>query len=286
MSRAAARRGLPSSPDVSAQLDKRFRRSESRPGRRKWKKLAWRGGIIATLVLVALALVAAGVAVILRSPTLAVSQLAIRGNVRLSPAEVEALLDGIRGQNIFRVNFAEYRKRLMDSPWVAGVAMSRVLPATIVVRIEERVPMAIARQGQQLYLVDDQGVIMDEFGPQYRDFDLPIVDGLVKSPKSGGPSVDEAGVRVTGRFLSALGLRPELRRRVSQIDVSNPHDLIVLLDDDPTLLHVGDARFVERLTTYLQVASLLHEQRSDIDYADLRLDDIERIIVGPKGGQR
>ena len=286
MSRAATRRGLPSSPDVSAQLDKRFRRSESRPGRRKWKKLAWRGGLIATLVLVVLALVAAGVALILRSPTLAVSQLAIRGNVRLSPAEVEALLDGLRGQNIFRVDFAEYRKRLMDSPWVAGVAFSRVLPATIVVRIEERVPMAIARQGQQLYLVDDQGVIMDEFGPQYRDFDLPIVDGLVKSPRSGGPFVDDARVRVTGKFLSALSVRPELRHRVSQIDVSNPHDLVVLLDDDPTLLHVGDARFVERLTTYLQVASLLHDQRSDIDYADLRLDDIERIIVGPKGGQR
>jgi cell division protein FtsQ len=288
MSRATAlRRGLPgASADVGAQADRRFRRSESRPGRRKWKKLAWRAGFAAAGMLVLLALAAAGIAVLRRAPMLQVSHIAVRGNARLSAAEVEALLDGLRGQSVLLVDFSEYRKRLMDSPWVAGVTMSRVLPATIVVRIVERVPMAIARLGHQLYLVDDQGVIIDEFGPQYRDFDLPIVDGLVRSPKSGGPLVDDAGVRVTGRFLAAVESRPDLRRRVSQIDVSNPRDLIVLLDDDPALLHVGDTRFVERLSTYLQVAQRLRDEISEIDYADLRLDDVERIIVRAKGAPR
>src|SRR5690349_10048709 len=183
MSRAAAlRRGAAgASADVSAQPDKRFRRSESRPGRRKWKKLAWRSGVVGGALLLVLGLLSAGIMVVVRSPTFAVSQIAVRGNARLSQAEIEALLDGLKGQSVLLVNFAEYRKQLMESPWVAGVSMSRVLPSTIVVRIVERTPMAIARLGQQLYLVDDQGMIIDEFGPQYREFDLPIVDGLVRS---------------------------------------------------------------------------------------------------------
>jgi cell division protein FtsQ len=284
MSRPAAiRRGLPSgSPDVGAQQDKRFRRSETRPARRKWKKLAWKAGFIGAGAVVVMGLMVGVGTAILRSSVLAVSSVAVRGNVRLSVGEVEALLGGLRGQGIFLVDFDEYRKRLMDSPWVADVTLSRVLPGTVVVRITERAPMAVARLGHQLYLVDDQGVIIDEFGPQYREFDLPVVDGLVRSPKSGGPLVDMDGVSVTGRFLAALASRPDLRSRVSQIDVSDPRDVIVLLDDDPALLHVGDSRFAERLTTYFQIASRIRDEWNEIDYVDLRLDDVERVIVRAK----
>jgi cell division protein FtsQ len=283
MSRAvSARRGLPPSADVSAQADKRFRRSETRPDRRKWSRFASRAGGLAALAVVAVGLLAAGVTVALRASVLTVSQIVVRGNARLSPAEVEALLDGMRGENVLRVDFEEYRKRLVDTPWVADVVFARVLPATVVVRIDERVPMAIARMGQQLYLVDDEGVIIDHFGPQYRDVDLPIVDGLVRSPRSGGVVVDPAAVRVTGRFLDAVEARPELRQRVSQIDVTDPHDLVVLLDDDPVQVHVGEARFVERLTLYLQAAPRLREESPGIDSADLRLDDIDRMYVRTK----
>jgi cell division protein FtsQ len=284
MSRAAAvRRGLPASmPDVAAQQDKRFRRSDARPGRRRWQKLAWKAGFIGIGCLVALGLVTAAGSAVLHSQALAVSNVVVRGNVRLSTGEVEALVGGLRGQGIFFVNFEEYRKRLMDSPWVGSVTLSRVLPGTVVIQIGERAPMAVARLGQQLYLVDDRGMIIDEFGPQYREFDLPVVDGLVHAAKSGGPSVDMAAVSVSGRFLSAVASRADLRGRVSQIDVSNPQDVVVLLDDDPVLLHVGDTRFVERLEMYLQIAPTLRAQMTDIDYADLRLDDVERIVVRPK----
>lgn len=223
---------------------------------------------------------------VLKSPPLAVSQLVVRGNSRLSSGEVEALLDGVRGQSILLVNLDECRRRLMDSPWVADVTLSRVLPSTISVRIQERSPMAVARLGQHLYLVDDQGVIIDEFGPEYREFDLPIVDGLVRSPEAAGPLVDLAGVRTTGRFLDALRAQPSLRRRVSQIDVTDPRDLVVLLDDDAALLHVGDTRFVERLSMYLQIAERLHGERKDLDSVDLRLDDLAHVIVRSKAGDR
>ena len=39
--------------------------------------------------------------------------------------------------------------------------------------------MAAVPARRQLYLVDASGDVIDEFGPQYAEFDLPIVDGLV-----------------------------------------------------------------------------------------------------------
>ena len=57
--------------------------------------------------------------------------------------------------------------------------------------------------------------------------------------------------------------------------------MVVLLEGDPALLHLGEERFVERLQAYLEVASALRDRVSDIDYVDLRFDD--RVYVKPRG---
>jgi cell division septal protein FtsQ len=121
--------------------------------------------------------------------------------------------------------------------------------------------------GDQLFLVDDTGIIIDEIGPQHREFDLPIVDGLVSR---GGSTVDPDRARLTGRFLAAMDSHPELRRRVSQIDVRDARDVIVLLGTDPVSLHLGSDQFVERLQTFLELAPSLRDQFGTMDYVDLR----------------
>jgi cell division septal protein FtsQ len=66
---------------------------------------------------------------------------------------------------------------------------------------------------------------------------------------------------------------------VSQLDVSDLHDAVVILDDDTALLRLGDAQFVNRLQQYLDLAPAMRERLSDIDYVDLRFD--ERLYVRP-----
>lgn len=282
MSRRPSRRGLPpAASGVSAPADRRFRRPDVRPGTRKrLSQLALRLARIAVVIAVTIAAGTWAARALLGSSLLTVRHIVVHGNNRLSAPDVEALLAGIRSERILNIDFEAYRKRVMDSPWVADVSMRRVLPSTVELRLVERVPMAIARLGPQLYLVDNAGVIMDEFGPQYRDFDLPIVDGLVATSR-GGPVADTDRVHLAGRFFDALGARPDLRRRVSQIDVSNARDLVAILDSEPAALHLGDARFVERLTTYFEISQALHDQFSDLDYVDLRFD--ERVYVRPHG---
>src|SRR5690606_4988886 len=121
----------------------------------------------------------------------------VRGSERVPAGDLEALVDDLRGQNILRVDFETYRRRLLESPWVARVTFARVLPATIEIQVVEREPMAAARLGRQLYLVDYEGVIVAEAGGAHDVFDLPIVDGLMESPAASGPAVDPDRVRLT-----------------------------------------------------------------------------------------
>ena len=89
------------------------------------------------------------------------------------------------------------------SPWVADASIRRMFPGTLAVVIEERQPIGIGRIKGTLYLIDKTGTVIDEFGPNYADLDLPIVDGL--SPKGeDGQSVDEARAALAGRLMSEL----------------------------------------------------------------------------------
>jgi cell division septal protein FtsQ len=54
---------------------------------------------------------------------------------------------------------------------------------------------------------------------------------------------------------------------------------VVLLQDDPALLHLGDEKFLERLQSYVDLAPALREQVRDIDYVDLRFG--QRVYVRP-----
>lgn len=281
---AAIRRGLPpAAAGIPAPADRRFRRPDLRPARRRrLGQIAWRFGRFGAPALAGLAVLFWLGTTLLGSQMLRVNTLVVRGNTWLSVGEVEALVDGLRGERIFNVDFEHYRRRLMDSPWVERVSLWRVLPSTVEVRVVERSPLVIARVGQQLYLVDEQGVIIDEFGPQHRDFDLPIVDGLVSSSRAGGPLVEVDRIRLIDRLVRAVDAHPALRKRLSQVDVSNPRDAVVLLDDDSARLHLGDARFVERLQSYLELAPTLRDRLADIDDVDLRFD--ERIYVRSRTG--
>ena len=69
------------------------------------------------------------------------------------------------------------------------------------------------------------------------------------------------------------------RAQISQIDVSDSRNAVVLLEGDSTLIRLGNERFVERLQSYHELAPALRERVPAIDYVDLRFD--ERVYVRP-----
>ena len=139
--------------------------------------------------------------------------------------------------------------------------------------------MGVGRVVNGLYLVDPHGVIVDEFGPNYADLDLPIIDGLASTPAAGRPVIDEGRAMLAARLIDALEARPDLAAKVSQIDVSDGHDVVVLLEGDTAMLRLGDDDFVTRLQGYIDLAPALHERIAEIDYVDLRFD--QRLYVRP-----
>ena len=271
---------------VRATTERNFRRARVRPGRRRsWRaRIGWRVVRRAAAALLALYAGYRACDLVISASALQVDRIAVRGNVRLSSGEVQALVDDLRGSSILTADLDAYRRRLLESPWVGAVALRRLLPSTVEVFVSERRPVGLCRLRDDLYLIDEGGAIIDQFGPQYAEFDLPIIDGLVRPPGEGQPAIDPVRARLAARVIESFGPRLDLAARVSQIDVSDARDAVVLLDDDPALLHLGDEQFLERLQAYLDLAPALRERVPDIDYVDLRFD--ERVYVRPASRRR
>jgi cell division protein FtsQ len=269
------------SPIAAVNADKRFRRAQVKPSRRK---RTWRAILKPIFVYASVTCALAygcirTTMVVAHAHVLQVDRIVVHGNERLSKGEVLAVMSGLRGESLVWTDLDRWRKRLLASPWVRDAALRRSLPSTIEIVISERQPVAIGRINGDTFLIDDGGVIIDQYGPQYADLDLPIVDGLSAAPSESGTMTDAAKADLAARVIAGLKSKPSIARRLSQIDVSDVHNARVILSGDTTTIQLGDDQFLARLDSYLQVASALREQVPDIDSVDLRFDD--RIYVTP-----
>ena len=265
---------------VAVSADRRFHRAHVKPARRRG---VWRAVVIAAIKYgVALVLVLWAVVnmatYLSTSPRLQVDHIKTSGNQRVSADTIRSMLDGLRGENILFADLEQWRTTLLRSPWVRDVSLRRSLPSTVEVLVHERTPIAIGRIGSRLFLVDERGASIDEYGPQYAGLDLPIVDGLTTGKDH---AMDDARAALAARVIVAIRQKPSIADKLSQVDVSDLHNATVLLNNDAAQLRVGETRFLERLESYLSLSATLHQRVPNIDYVDLRFDG--RVYVKPVG---
>jgi cell division protein FtsQ len=266
---------------VAAPADKRFRRAHVKPGRRRRTWHAVAKPLAGWLALVAV--LAFGVyrttSLAAHAGVLQIDRIGVRGNERLSKTEVIAVLDGLRGQNLLWADLDAWRRKLLASPWVRDASLRRSLPSTVEVVISERAPIGIGRINGEMYLIDERGIVIDPYGPQYSDLDLPIIDGLSLRAEGEGSATDEARADLAARVITALAAKPAIGKRLSQVDVTDMRNATVILSGDTATIQLGDDQFLQRLESYLDLAAALRERVANIDYVDLRFED--RIYVKP-----
>lgn len=132
---------------------------------------------------------------------LSVQEVLVYGRDATRPIELLAALGIGRGDPILMLDPAAARDRIVSLPWVRNAWVQRRLPDTVLIRIEERRPLALWQNEQRLTLIDDEGEVLGE-GEVAAFSGLPQVVG-VDAP-------DHAP-----QFLPMLAAEPEVADRVS-----------------------------------------------------------------------
>ncbi len=253
------------------------RTGRRRPANRRLRRLSF------GLILVGSVVGAVGSADLARrSSLLAIDTITVEGGEWMSRGELFGLLDPLRGNNLIQADLGRAHASLLASGWIRNAMLRRVFPSTVEVIVEERTPFALGRFGDRLYIVDTGGRVIDEYSPRFAVLNLPLVDGLAENETPATAPVSRGGrAALAARVIRAVAEDPVLSASVSQIDVGDPHDVVVLLSGDPARIHVGDEAFAERLRMYLELATTIRSRVAVIDAVDMRFGP--QVYVRPAG---
>jgi cell division protein FtsQ len=139
------------------------------PERIRWPALSVRPAVL----VVAAAALAVGGFFLSRSSFAHARGVEVIGADHLSRAEVVALADVSKATNVVWLDEGAIERRLEADPWVADAEIDVALPATIRIRIAERVSVAVVSDGLERTLVAADGTLL---GPASRVRDLPRID--------------------------------------------------------------------------------------------------------------
>lgn len=215
-----------------------------------------------------------------RAGQLSVATIVVEGNHRVASGEILEALGLHPGTNILGLDLPALKQQLLRSAWVRDAEIRRVLPSTVTLTIEERVPVGIAALGR-LYLMDAEGFLLDEMGPRYQDLTLPLVQGLTEAGV-----VVKARAETAGRVLSALAKEPRLEAAVSELDVSEgAASLSITLRHPPLTLRGAEESFLKRLAEFLPLATDIVERFPTLETVDLRFRDRTYLKLRPSTGR-
>ncbi len=183
------------------------------------------------------------------SPRFAITDIAIRGNAKLTTDELLASLPIHVGDNVFASSLANTTRALRENPWVASAEAHRVLPDEIVIELRERTAVAVAELGG-LYLVDAEGhpfkrVELDEGAG------LPIVTGLPRTAYLADPDAT-AGLIVESLAAFASWRSTESRPAIGEIHVDAQRTLTLHTYDRAIAIQLGslDPELPARMHTF------------------------------------
>jgi len=206
-------------------------------------------------------------------------QIEITGAQHVTKAQIMEVMGGDIGRNIFFVPLAERKHQLEQIPWVESVSVMRFVPNRLGVEIHERTPVAFARIGSRVSLIDAGGTLMELAPGSKFKYSFPVIAGM-----NAGEPLSMRAARMKNyndlvRQLDSDGA--SYSKELSEVDLSDPDDVKVVASDanGEVLVHLGSGNYLQRYKTYVTHVQRWRQQFDKLESVDLRYDG--QIIVNP-----
>jgi cell division protein FtsQ len=280
-------------PELIAEDEPRYLRRQ-KPVEIRRKKFSGRWPFYRRLLLLALAAVAGiaaafyGTQFLLYSPSMLLlkpDQIEVKGNRIVSREAVLQQFVRDRNRSVLRVPLDTRRSQLEQIPWVESASVQRILPNRLRVELTERTPVAFARIGNELSLIDAHGVLLDR--PRGEELHFPIVSGVSEDLAR---DQREKRMQTYEEFMKDVDLvRGGSSDRVSEIDLSNAKDLRVVMtglasanDAQAVTIHFGASEFTGKYKMLVDNFSQWQANAGRVQSIDLQYS--RQVVVNPDAG--
>ena len=278
-------------PELIADEEPRYLRRQ-KPVEIRRKKLSGRGWTFYRRILVSTvtsgAIIAGayyGEQFLLYSPYMLLlkpEQIELTGNKVVTREAVLRPFAQDRNRSVLEIPLDTRRSQLEQIPCVESATIHRILQNRIRVELTERTPVAFARNGNEVELIDPHGVILDR--PQDMDFQFPVVTGV-----SDDMSRDqrEKRMQLFQEFMKGIELvRGGASQAVSEVDLSIPKDLRAVLtgltsptDTQAVTVHFGASDFSGKFKMLVDNFSQWQAHTGRVQSIDLQYT--RQVVVNP-----
>ncbi len=202
----------------------------------------------------------------------ALEQVQIRGIRNLTEDQVLEAAGLVFGQNILATDLGKVRERLLAHPLVRNAAVRRLLPADVVIEIEERVPAVELRAGGR-YIIDAEGHIMTA-AREDLPLELPCISGLrVTDGRVRAEDLDDLAEGLwIASVIAEVGFPPS--GQVECLDMGSESDALIVTARGGPLVHLGRGDVRERLRRWMLVAGDMASRWDRVEYVDLRAEGL------------
>ena len=206
----------------------------------------------------------------------------IVGMKNVTKAQIMEVMGADIGRNIFFVPLAAQKAQLEQIPWVESASVMRFVPNRLRVEIHERTPVAFARVGPRIQLIDQSGTLMDlpkTSLPGNHKYSFPVILGMNPSEPLSTRAPRMKAYAELIRDLDSGGAH--YSQDLSEVDLSDLDDLKVRVNDPAgdVLLHMGSSNYLMRYKTYVSHAQEWRQQFQKLESVNLRYDN--QVIVNP-----
>lgn len=260
-----ARAAEPASPEVDVPADVRSeartelepqRLVSDRPVHRPWK-------IPAIVFMVAAVLVAVGVT-LTRTSLFGARTINVHGAAHLTRSDILRLAGIESGTNVFTLDAGAAERRLERDPWIAGATVTKHLPSTVSVDIQERVAVAVVEAGGILRLVAGDGVLLDAALPRSAA-GLPHI--ALTEEGASEPTTDA----VRAGALAAAAMPRSLQRQVDVVSILADGQLRIDLSSGAQVAYGAAVDLVEKAQALSALLAYAEGQGMTLSSADVRV---------------
>lgn len=203
----------------------------------------------------------------------------VTGIENVTKAQIMEVMGADIGRNIFFIPLSQQKAQLEQIPWVESASVMRFVPNRLQVEIHERRPIAFARLGSRIWLIDAGGTLMELPGAGKQKYSFPVIVGM----NPGEPlSTRAARMRIYNQLLRELDSDgAHYSQDLSEVDISDQDDVKVLTNDSAgaVLVHLGSSDFLSRYKIYVTHVRGWRQQFEKLKSVDLRYE--HQIILNP-----
>lgn len=215
-----------------------------------------------------------------KSPYFAMENMDITSTDHISKDEVITEAGVLPRTNLARISAREIENRIRQNTWVKSVSVVKHYPSTLTIRISERKPVALV-VGNRTWGIDDQGRVLPGLhasaATQY-----PLITISDKLNLADSDKIESDVMKQTLYILTKIKHdRPDLLSQISEINITNPDNIVLYTQPDGTEIRLGNENLDERLSKFYKIWKIAQDRKMVHEYIDLRFDE-QGVVTKPK----